>query len=176
MAVACARMAVRAGASPVTLVSRRTRVDTAADTDKLALAEDEGVRWLQEYRPTDIIGTKRIQFVRCARVSYGPSDRSGRRWPRSVPHAAQEILELEATVFVAAEDRGHQLSWPVAIEGLKAGPLGNLAIDGETFMTGRPGVFAAGDVATGPRNVISAIAMGRQVAMAVRRFLERETR
>jgi NADPH-dependent glutamate synthase beta subunit-like oxidoreductase len=124
-------------------------------------------------------------------VSYGPPDQCARRWPRSVrlgcvrlgcvrlgcvPHAAQEIVELEAAVFVAAEDRGTQLDWWSSIEGIAMGPLGNLAIDGDTFMTGRPGVFAAGDVATGPRNVISAIAMGRQAAMAVGRFLEHETR
>jgi NADPH-dependent glutamate synthase beta chain and related oxidoreductases len=176
MAVACARMAVRAGASSVTLVSRRSLADTPADGEKLAFAEHEGVRLIQEFRPTDIIGTKRVQLIRCARVSYGPPDRCARRWPRSVPDAAQEIVELEAAVFVAAEDRGTQLSWLAEIEAVEAGPLGNLAIDGDTFMTGRPGVFAAGDVATGPRNVISAIAMGRQVAMAVGRFLERETR
>ncbi len=176
MAVACARMAVRAGASSVTLVSRRGRADTPADGDKLALAEQEGVRLIQEFRPIDLIGTKRVQRIRCARVSYGPPDRCNRRWPRTVPHTAQEIIELEAAVFVAAEDRGTTVGWLLEIERIDVGPLGNLVIDGTTFMTGRPGVFAAGDVATGPRNILSAIAMGRQVALAVGRFLEREKR
>jgi NADPH-dependent glutamate synthase beta subunit-like oxidoreductase len=175
MAVACARMAVRAGASAVTLLSRRARADSPADPDKLAFAEQEGVQLLQEFRPTDLIGTRRIQLVRCARVGYSPPDRCGRRWPKKVADSDEEVVELPAAVFVAAEDRGTSSNWLSEIAGIKAGALGTLAIDGGTLMTGRTGVFAAGDIVTGSRNVISAIAMGRKVALAVGRFLEGES-
>ena len=51
---------------------------------------------------------------------------------------------------------------------------GNLAYDPETLETGRAGVFAAGDAATGPRSAIEAVAMGHRAAESIHRFLSGE--
>jgi glutamate synthase (NADPH/NADH) small chain len=56
--------------------------------------------------------------------------------------------------------------------GPAADARGNLAVD-ESFMTRVPGVFAAGDCASGTSLVVRAITLGRRAAQAVDRYLKR---
>jgi NADH-quinone oxidoreductase subunit F len=46
-----------------------------------------------------------------------------------------------------------------------------IKVDDRTLLTNRPGVFAAGDVVTGPNTVVEAIAAGKRAAVMIRRFL-----
>ncbi|NIN66841.1 MAG: FAD-dependent oxidoreductase, partial [Anaerolineae bacterium] len=55
--------------------------------------------------------------------------------------------------------------------GLSISRWGSLEVDPETLATSVPGVFAAGDVVTGPKTVIEGIAAGRQVALGMDRYL-----
>jgi len=56
---------------------------------------------------------------------------------------------------------------------IQLGEWGGLLTDSETLMTAQAGVFAAGDVATGPKSVIEGVAQGQRAAWAIDRFLRR---
>jgi NADH-quinone oxidoreductase subunit F len=51
---------------------------------------------------------------------------------------------------------------------------GMIPVDPETLCTNRPGVFAGGDVVTGPNTVVDAIAAGKRVAVMIDRYLRGE--
>ena len=54
---------------------------------------------------------------------------------------------------------------------IQFGEWGGLLTDAETLMTAQPGVFAGGDVATGPKSVIEGVAQGQRAAWAIDRYL-----
>jgi NADPH-dependent glutamate synthase beta subunit-like oxidoreductase len=171
VAVAAARLAVRAGARPVRLVQARPGAE-APLPELLALAAEEGVELVTERRPVELLGAAgRVRAVRLAPVRLGPADGVGRRWPVSAGEAQGSVLELEARTFVAAEGRAPDLGWLAGAPGLRVGPLGHLEVERGGYATGLPGVFACGEVMTGPRNAIEAIATGIRAAAAVERYL-----
>jgi len=169
MALAVARMAARAGARPVHLLMRRSRREFSGDPDALKQAGEEGVQVHEEIRPVELIGDRRLETVRCLPVVYGPADNSGRRWP--VPGLSPDpatAREIPAGVFIAAEDRV-----PDADSlGDLAGPLGTLRVDTENLMTPVAGVFGAGEVITGSRNLVASLASGMRAAECVEAWLK----
>ena len=154
MAAAVARMALRSGASPVTLLSGAKKRNKAAEPDGVALAEEEGVEILTAIRPIRALGDESLDTLRC-----------------ETPEGEKD---LPAKLLIAAEQRVPDLGW-LAGE-LELGPRGTLRGESKTFMTSRRGVFAAGEVLTGPRDVIRALSSGKRVARAVDGFLCGEDR
>jgi heterodisulfide reductase subunit A-like polyferredoxin len=55
--------------------------------------------------------------------------------------------------------------------GIEIGEKGRIETDPETLMASRPGVFAGGDVVTGPNTVVDAIAAGKKAAAMIARYL-----
>ncbi len=173
MAVSVARMAVRAGAGPVSLVMRRGLRESPCDHDKLRLAREEGVEIVEEMRPWRVVGDGAIESILVMPVSYGPVDHMGRRWPRNdVTGDRHPGLQLPAATFIAAEERAVDLSFLGEWAGEMTGPLGCLQVDPVRIMTSRRGIFGAGEVVTGSRNVVAAIASGSRAAVEVNDFLE----
>jgi NADPH-dependent glutamate synthase beta subunit-like oxidoreductase len=169
MAVAVARMAVRAGARPVHLLMRRSRGEAPAGADALRMAGEEGVRLHEETWPVELFGEQRLRAVRCLPMFYGPADKSGRRWPAGGLFAdLRGSREIPARVFVAAEDREPDKK----SLGDLAGPLGTLLVDSDSLMTSIEGVFGAGEVMTGARNVVAALASGMRAAECVEAYLQ----
>jgi NADPH-dependent glutamate synthase beta subunit-like oxidoreductase len=170
MAVAAARMALRAGADPVHLLMRRSLAEAPADGDQIRQAIEEGVRLVEEHRALAISGQGRIQGVEISPIVYGPPDGVGRRWPLSGSDANLSSRTLEAATFVAAETRKADLAWLADAPSLRAGPGGGMRTADGGFMTDLPGLFVAGDLLTGPRNAVEAIATAMRVAAAVALF------
>jgi glutamate synthase (NADPH/NADH) small chain len=167
-AVAVARMAKKAGAPSVKLVFRRARQAIPARAASLRLAEDEGVELISECQVVHILGDRSVAGVRCAPIVFSAPDRVGRRWPVS----EGEPFVLPAGWFIAAEDRLPDLAWTGQDERLRRSPLGTLQ-SGFDGLTGWPGVFAAGEVTLGARNVVAVMAHGIRVARAVADFVSR---
>lgn len=173
MAVAVARTLRRLGSGPVTLVASRGMEELPADEESLRRAEEEGVRFMPEMRPVEVLGEGRVQGIRCAPVTLSEEDGAGRRWPTGL---GEETVDLEVTTIVAAEDRDPDLGWLGADDEIRRGPLGTILVDGASRMTSRDGVFADGDVATGPMSVVSAIATGMKAAVSIDRYLGKGTK
>jgi len=168
-ALDAARVAVRQSAvEDVTIFYRRTEHEMPAYTEEIDAAREEGIRIRTLVSPVEILGGGgRLTGIKLVRNELGDVDSSGRRKPQ--PIAASEFQVSVDTLVVAIGEQpdsgcldslGAELhdGWKVCVE------------DG-TFHTGREGVFAGGDLVTGPNTVVDAIAAGRKVALVMDRYL-----
>ena len=61
-------------------------------------------------------------------------------------------------------------------DGVALTPGGTIRVDPATLATSAPGIFAGGDVAFGPRNLIEAVANGKRAARSIHEYLARGAR
>ncbi len=168
VAVDAARTALRLGAEEVTILYRRTRREMPAGEEEVARAEEEGIHLQFLTAPVRILGDDKVRGIECRRMKLGPYDKSGRRRP--IPVEGSEFTLSVDTVIVAIGQSPDCA--PLNRDGcLEVGPRGTLVVDPVTLSTGREGVFAGGDVVTGPSLVIDAIAAGRRAAQSIDRYL-----
>ena len=147
VAMDVARTALRLGAA-VTVVYRRKESDMPADPAEVAEAKEEGVQFLFEHRPVEIEGKR-------GRVSALVCD-AGR-------------IECDAVLTAV----GQRIDWG----GLDLGALekdgkGRAIADGFTYQSAQSDIFVGGDVLTGPKFAIDAIAAGKQAAISLHRFVQ----
>ena len=165
-AIDAARVALRQpGVEKVTIFYRRTRREMPAFSSEVDAALEEGIELVPLVSPTRVIteGGK-LRAVEFIHNGLGRIDASGRQRP--VPVAGSETL-VELDTLVAAI--GEQIQ-PFAMDGamgLEITKWGAIAIDERTMRTKCEGVFAGGDVVTGPNTVVDAIAAGRRAAMMI---------
>jgi NADH-quinone oxidoreductase subunit F len=174
-AIDAARVAIRQEAvESVTILYRRTREEMPAFEEEIEAALTEGIELQTLVSPVRISTDKgRIAGVKMIRNSLGDRGPDGRRRP--VPISGSETELPFDTVIVAISER----PGTSCLANTKSQPLeimanGQLRTEPATLMTARPGVFAGGDVATGPNTVIDAIAAGKKAAVMIRRYLEGE--
>jgi len=164
-AVDSARTARRLGAKSVTIVYRRAKADMPASREEIAEALEEGIEIRDMTAPVGLVGDKRVEGLRCAKMVPGEFDRSGRRRPVAEPDS--DFVLAASTVLIAV---GQQANLELLTKaGAEATADKNAAVDAQTMMTKRPGLFAGGDVTSGPSTVVEAIAAGRRAAIAIDR-------
>ena len=102
-------------------------------------------------------------------MELGEPDATGRRKPVPVEG---EFETLKAETVIAAI--GQSVEWGGLLEGSKVetGKGGVAIADTTTFQTAQPDVFVGGDVMTGPKFVIDAIAAGKEGAISIHRFVQ----
>jgi len=171
-AVDAARVALRnKNVKKVTILYRRTRKEMPAYPDEVEAALEEGVKIEFLVAPT-WVRTKdgRVTGVQCQRMKLGEKDESGR--PKPVPIEGSEFLTAADTLILALSERAYT-PYLKDSDGLSLSPKwGTIIVDPATMATTRPGVFAGGDVVTGPSSVVDAIAAGKAAADAVDNYLE----
>lgn len=170
-AMDAARSALRAGASSVHILYRRTRAEMPAQAEEVRAALAEGIQLHELVVPTEMFGAaRRVQGVRCQRMQLGEPDEGGRRKPVEAP-GGQFDLPV-STVLIAIGEAPDPSFLP---EGTSVGvaPWGGLLINPLTLATGAPGVFAAGDVTYGPKSIILAAAHGRKAAQSIHAYLRK---
>jgi heterodisulfide reductase subunit A-like polyferredoxin len=168
-AIDAARTARRQAVSDVTIVYRRSRQEMPAESEEVDAAEAEGVDIQFLATPVRILGNEaRITTLECLRMALGEPDDSGRRRP--IPVAGSEF-NLPADTVIPAISQSPDLSFIGKADGLTISKRGTIQIDPITLETSARGVFAGGDVVTGPRNYIDAMAAGRKAAISIDRFL-----
>jgi hypothetical protein len=107
----------------------------------------------------------RLAGARFLRNELGAPDASGRRRPVAVKGSEFEV-ELNTLIVAISEEPD-----PAGLESLGKTSWGTLSINAESFITSRPGVFAAGDVVSGPNTAIEAVAAGKQAATMIDRYV-----
>jgi heterodisulfide reductase subunit A-like polyferredoxin len=167
-AIDAARCARRLGAA-VTIDYRRSRAEMPAYAFEVAEAEAEGIELALLTNPVRILGDTQVTGLELLRMELGAPDASGRRRP--VPVEGSSYC-LDADTVILAIGQVPDLAF--LPDDCAVTRQGNLAYDPETLETGRAGVFAAGDAATGPRSAIEAVAMGHRAAESIHRFLSGE--
>ena len=172
MALDCARTAIRLGAASVTFVVGRSRSLAPVREDDLIQAEQEGVKTLFLARPSRLVtkGTK-LAGVMFVKLKENAPDATGRR---EVVEVSGSEFKGEFDIFVDAYARGIDVKGFASDLGLSTTTAGTVRIDPGTRAAGVPGLFAAGDLETGPRSVVEAIASGEKAAYAIHRYLSGE--
>jgi len=170
-ALDAARSALRAGAEHVSILYRRTRLKMPAQIEEVRAALEEGIELQELAAPIQLLGAEgKLCAVRCQRMVLGEPDAQGRRRPEPVL-GTEFDLPVE-TVLVAIGEAPDPSFLP---EGTSVGvaPWGGLLINPTTLATGAPGVFAAGDVTSGPTDIIHAAAHGRKAAWSIHAYLRK---
>ncbi len=170
-----ARAALRGGATEVTVVSleRFDEMPVLQSTqghEEFEEARREGVAFLPRRGPRRFLGDSRLRAVELRGV-LSVFDAAGRFSPR---YNDEDVITLEADGCVLAIGQQPDLSFLTPEDGLELTPAGTLRVDRETLATSAPGVFAGGDVAFGPRNLIEAVANGKRAARSIHAWLADE--
>lgn len=166
VALDVARSAIRLGAELVEVYYRRSRAEMPAIPDEVDEAIREGIRIHFLAAPVRIIGRgERAIGIDCLRTKLGEKDSAGRRIP--VPIEGSHF-RVRADTIVAAI--GQKIP-SRALKEFDTHPDGRIRVDPESGETSMRGVFAGGDVVTGPGWAIDAIAAGKKGARAIHQFL-----
>ncbi|MGZ4109779.1 MAG: FAD-dependent oxidoreductase [Actinomycetota bacterium] len=158
-----ARVAVRLGARNVTVVALEARDEMPAHEFEIEEAEVEGITIRHRLGPHRVLGTDRVEGLETVDVS-SVFDRDGRFNPQFVEGTERTI---ECDSLILAIGQAPDLSWLDPADGIETSPRGTIAVDRDSLATSAANVFAGGDVAFGPRNLIDAIGDGRRAAASI---------
>ncbi len=170
-----ARAALRGGAAEVTIVSLETFdempvLKTTQGHEEFEEARKEGVTFLTRLGPKAFRGDGRLSAIELKRV-LAVFDENGRFAPT---YDESEVTALAADGCVLAIGQKADLGFLRPEDGVVLAPGGTIRVDPETLATSAAGVFAGGDVAFGPRNLIDAVSNGKRAARSIHRFLSGE--
>ena len=167
----CNRTAVRQGAASVSCAYRRDRENMPGSRREVRNSEEEGVNFLFNRQPLEILGSDRVTGVRLIETRLGAPGPDGRRRPETVP-GTEEILPAEAVV-VAFGFRPSPPDWfaPHGIETLPSGRLRVTTLGELPLQTTNDRIFAGGDMVRGSDLVVTAVFEGREAAMSIARYL-----
>jgi NADH-quinone oxidoreductase subunit F len=166
VALDVARSAIRLGAEKVEIYYRRSRQEMPAIPEEVGEAIREGVEIHFLVAPVKILGRgRRATGMECVRMKLGGLDERGRRKPVPV---GRSNFRVKADMIVAAIGQSVDRT---LVRTLETRRDGKVKVDPETGATSLKGVFAGGDVVTGPGWAIEAIAAGKQCARAIHEYL-----
>jgi NADPH-dependent glutamate synthase beta subunit-like oxidoreductase len=167
-----ARAALRGGAAEVTIVSLETFDEmpvlrTTQGHEEFEEAQREGITFVTRRGPRRFLGERRLRAIELRKV-VSVFDEAGRFAPT---YDDSDVLALEADACVLAIGQKADLSFLTPADGIALTPGGTIRVDPGTLATSAPGVFAGGDVAFGPRNLIEAVANGKRAAQSIHQYL-----
>ena len=172
-AMDAARTSIRIGADKVIVVYRRMREQMPADPMEIEASREEGIDLIELAAPQELVVDKkgRLTGIKCIRMELGEPDASGRRRP--VPVEGSEFVQ-NCDWCISAIGQSPVLDGidPKDTENMPDTTKWNtLVADQKTYATRVPGVFAGGDVETGPSVAIDCIAAGQKVSRAIEAWL-----
>jgi heterodisulfide reductase subunit A-like polyferredoxin len=156
--------------SEVTIVYRRSREEMPAFHHEIEQAICEGVELIYLAAPLRVVtgGDGKVIGLICQKMELGEPDASGRRKPVPIPGAEFELpVDMVVPAIGQEAALGALADWGVAVS-----KWGTIEVDETTYQTTRPGVFAAGDVHTGPWIAIEAVGGGIEAAVSIDRYLQ----
>jgi Pyruvate/2-oxoacid:ferredoxin oxidoreductase delta subunit len=132
-------------------------------------AEKDGVKFYFLVAPKQIIGENGyVKAVECLRMTLGEPDASGRRRPMPLPNSERQYPV--DTVIPALGQVAEPQCIPTQLASKETRvPL--ILVDPLTLETPMPGVFAGGDVTSGPASIIEAVGAGKKAATSINLYL-----
>ena len=165
----CAFTVKRLGAAETHLVFLEDMGHVRVPAEEVRQAEDEGIRLHPSHLASAVrCGNGTVSGVTADAVSGFRFDERGNL---SVDRIPGNVLELEADIVICASGLTADLDFLDAVPGVERTPRGFIAADPETGLTSKPGLYAAGECASGPSLVCAAIGEGRRTALAMHAFL-----
>jgi len=170
-ALDAARLAMRAGAEEVDMVSLESRAQMPAWKGEVDEAEQEGIVVDNGWGPKEIVGENGVVTGLKVRRCLTVFDENG----RFNPVFSDEEKIIPCTSVILAIGQQADLSFLSGDDGVQITPRGILKIDADLSTT-LPGVFAGGDVAFGPRVLVEAVANGHRAARSIHVYLSGKTK
>jgi NADPH-dependent glutamate synthase beta subunit-like oxidoreductase len=170
-ALDAARLAMRAGAEEVDLVSLESRAQMPAWKGEVDEAQQEGIVVDNGWGPKEIVGENGVVIGLKVRRCLTVFDENGRFNPAFSEE--EKIIPCDSVILAIGQQA--DLSFLGGDEGVQITPRGILKID-EDLSTTLPGVFAGGDVAFGPRVLVEAVANGHRAARSIHVYLSGKTK
>jgi formate dehydrogenase beta subunit len=168
LALDVAREAIRKGVPEVHMYCLESLDEIPAAREEIEEAEKEGIRLHTRFGPKRVVGrdgkVTGIELIKASRVFD-----ENRRFNPTFIEGSEEIVDADTVVLAIGQSA--DLSWIRPEDNLKMTPRGTLQADPQTMATSRPDVFAGGDVAFGPRIIITAVAEGKRAARSIAKFL-----
>jgi NADH-quinone oxidoreductase subunit F len=174
-AIDAARTAVRQpGVKSATIFYRRSRDEMPAFAAEIEAALQEGVCLEVMTTPVEIATQGgRLTGITCVRNGFGDLDASGRRRPVPIPGTEYKV-QLDTLIVAISEGSDVDCVSVAGASRIETVHDERVKADPDTLCTNRPGVFAGGDVVTGPNTVIDAVAAGKKAAVMIGRYLRGE--
>lgn len=172
-AMDAARSAIRSGSTDVRMISLEALnelpvVRTAQGLEEFHEAHNEGVTFHPSRSARRFIGENgRLTKVELRGVKRVFDDKG--RFNPEFDDTISETLEADSVVLAIGQQA--DLSFLKPDDNVELTPAGVIKVDPKTLATSAPGLFAGGDVAFGPRNLIEAVANGKQAALSVDDYL-----
>ena len=173
VAIDAARVAARTQAPEVTMLCLESAEEMPASDEEVAEAREDGVdircSWGPKEVLTDEAGAVRgIVLKRCTRV-FGDDGRFAPEYDEG------DLVTIECDQVVFAI--GQSIEWGSLLEGsaVELGRGQGAVADPQTYQTAEPDIFVGGDVYTGPKFAIDAIAAGHEAAVSIHRFVQHGT-
>jgi NADPH-dependent glutamate synthase beta subunit-like oxidoreductase len=162
------RQALRMGAREVHLVCLESREEMPAFEEEIEEGLEEGLKIHASLGPKAFVGKggnlAGVQTIRCTSVfdaehRFNPQFEAG----------TESVIPCDTAILAIGQ--ASDLSFLTPSDGIETTRQGTIKIDPQTLMSTMPGVFAAGDIAFGPRLIISAVADGKKAAEEIDRYL-----
>jgi NADPH-dependent glutamate synthase beta subunit-like oxidoreductase len=175
-ALDAARAAIRAGAVEVYMASLESFEEmpvrrTAQGREEFNESKREGVKFLPQRGAKRFIGengkVKAVEFMGVKRTY----DEDGRFNP-VYDTTLNETFEVDSIILAIGQQA--DLSFLKPEDRVELTPQGTIKVNPQTLATTAPGLFAGGDVAFGPRNLIEAVANGKRAALSIDDYLRGE--
>jgi len=162
------RQALRMGAREVHLVCLESREEMPASEEEIEEGLMEGIKVHPSLGPKRFAGKNGkltgLEVIRCTSVF----DEQRRFNPRFV-EGTESIIPCDTVILAIGQ--ASDLTFVKPSDGIETTRQGTLKIDPATLMTTAPGIFAAGDIAFGPRLIINAVADGKKAAKQIDKYL-----
>jgi len=171
VAIDTARTALRLGGRDVHIYYRRTREEMPAWEKEIEEAIQEGIAIHPLWTPRRILHKDGkitgMEFMHSETVL----DSDGRAFLKVDEETTCEVKTENVIISIG---QAPDISFLSKDSQLERALWGSLAVDENSLSTNIPGIFAGGDLTTGPSTVIQAIASGRRAAIAIDRYLKGE--
>ena len=168
VAIDAARISSRCTDAKISMFCLEQRENMPASKEEIAEALEEGIELNCGWGPKEVLEedgkVAGVVFKKCIRVL----DEQGRFSPE---------YDEEQTVTIPCKhvifSVGQAIEWGNMLDNLdlKRRPNGGALADKLTYQTSEPDIFVGGDVYTGPRFAIDAIAAGREGAISLHRYV-----
>lgn len=163
-----ARTSLRLGAKDLTCLEMRSE-DEMPPIDKYALEEGVKVEFLTS--PLKVVGSNgKANSLLCTKMRLGEIDQSTGK-PEHVAIKGSEYLVSADNIIIAI---GQYSDIDFLPDDLNISEAGTIIVDSGTMATNLPGIFAGGDVVTGPNVFVNAVKQGRMAAVSIDRYLRGE--
>ena len=172
VAIDAARVSLRCGADAVTMICLEPRDGMPASAEEIAEAEEEGTAIRCGYGPKEFVTENGHVTAVVLKKCTGLYNSEGRFAPT---YDENDAITLPCDNVVLSI--GQCIEWGGLLDGeaVELGRGQGAVADPVTYQTAQPDVFVGGDVYTGPRFAIDAIAAGKQGAVSIHRFVQPNT-